>query len=408
MDPSYYSKGRKQVGLLSFLRDILIARFPFSNKFVATYLAPYTPDYIFLTHPRNWQDVLSTFPFLRALSRFLPQRVLKAVLTMAPCYIVARVNGPGVKRGYVISVVDLPADLFASRELTKRRIDSCLHFFEKICSKQAVVGLAAWWPIISNAGQLFVDCLPQHSYLKITNGHTATLASLYLSVIDLAVLLGSPLDRTTVLIVGVGKVGGALAELLSNRIKKVGLADKNKVRIASLKAQLLRMNPGLAVEGVLIGDRVGETVLLQQLQNYDIAVCTASNTELLVSSDEKLRNCLILDDSRPEAFPRFFSFDRRVAVLEGGLMNVPGVKLDSDFGFGSDSNLFGCLSEAIILSLDEKKILSPSIGELDKDNFFRLLEFCKISGIHRGDFKSGQTTIADADISKLAKPAVDF
>jgi len=407
MESSYYSKGRKQVGLFSFLRDILIARFPFSNKLVATYLVPYQPDYIFLTHPRNWQDVLSTFPFLRGLSCFLPQRVLAAMLTMAPCYIVAYATGPSNKKGYVISVVDLPSDLFASRSLTRKRVDGCLDFFKKISSGQTIVGLAAWWPIISSAGQLFVDRLPQRSNIKITNGHTATLASLYLSVIDLATLLGTPLDRTTVLIVGAGKVGGALAELLSNRSKKIGLADKNKVRLASLRAQLLRMNPELIVEGVHIGEQAGEDFLLQQLQNYDITVCTTSNTELLVSSDAKLKNCLILDDSRPEAFPRLFSHDRRVAVLEGGLMNIPGVKLDSDFGFGTDSNIFGCLSEAIILSLDERKILSPSIGELDKDNFFKLIEFCKNSGIQRGDFKSGQTTIADADIQELAKHATD-
>jgi len=398
MNSEYYRVGRKQLGLLSCIRDIAISRFLLPKSIITKWLVPYTPDYIFLTHPRNWADVQSTFPFLRFLGTFLPKRALKFLLALAPCYMVARVSGPGPKRGFVISVVDLPDELFSSRELTKKRVEECIHFFEKICTRRAFVGLAAWWPIISNSGQLFLDQMPKNSLITVTNGHMATLASLYLTFIDIAGMSGQPVSSASALIIGVGKVGGGLAELLAPHVKKIGLVDKNKFRVAALKGQLLKIKPTLEIEGVVLSDKTGESDLGQRIATYRVAICTTSNTELIIKDTKYLHNCIIIDDSRPEAFPRFFSKEKKILVLEGGLMKIPGVTLDSDFGFGTEENIFGCLSEAIVLSLDKDGMLKPSIGTLDHEAFFKLIEFCKANGIQRGDLKCGLTKISDNDM----------
>lgn len=398
MGQGYYSQGRKQISFFLFLRDAFISKLPIPPKYVSKFLIPYSPDFIFLTHPRNEDDILATFPFLRAVRKIFPFSLVETILRFAPCYIVSHVNGPKGKKGYVISVVELPEKLFSSRELTQKLIEKCTEFFKKICLKEVYVGLAAWWPIVSNAGQMFNDYLKGNNLIKITNGHTATLASIYLSLRELSKIIGLPLERAEILIIGVGKVGGALAHLLAGQVKKIGLADKNKMRLSVLNRQLEKKDRHLIIENILIEDSYAEEIILKQLERYDISVCTTTNTNLLISQQSKLKNCIILDDSRPEAFPRVLSKDQKVVVLEGGLMKIPGVSLDSDFGFGQDENIFGCLSEAIILALDEEKQVKPNVGELDFDNLNRLIGVCKDLGIQVGDFKCAHRRIQEEEL----------
>jgi len=402
MDQSYYSHGRKQIGFFSFLRDVLISKVPVFQKFTSRVLLPYSPDFIFLTHPRNSEDIFATFPFIRLLRKFFPDNVARKILKLSPCYIVAQVKAPRGLRGYIVSAVELPNDLFASRELTNKLILSCVDFFRAICNKKAYIGLAAWWPIVSNSGQAFKNCLQKEDVIKITNGHTATLASIYLSICELTQKINLPLSNAKILIIGAGKVGGGLGALLVNKVAVLGLIDKNKIRLKILKKELEIKNKEIAIDTIALDEFTAEKTILDKLQQYHLAVCTTSNTDLLISDASQLRNCIIIDDSRPEAFPRIFSPEFKVAVLEGGLMKIPGVVMDSDFGFGQNDNIFGCLSEAIILAMATEGKVKPNIGELDVENLMHLIDFCNQNKIQPGDFKCAQRTIKDSDLASLS------
>lgn len=401
MDSEYYSKGRKQIGILQFLRDALIARLPQKLSFIAKKLLPYSPDFIFLVHPRNEKDIESTFPFIKTLRQFLPESFCRKILSLSPCYIVSRVNAPAGRRGYVISTMSLPNKLFESRELTLKISNGSLSFFRNIASKRVYVGLAAWWPIVTNSGLVFAKQLSSKDIICITSGHTATLASIYLSVLRLCEIIQVPFSELRLLIVGVGKVGGAICDLAFQKVKKLGLIDKNPIRLQSVKKNILGKGETDSIELIPVTDENSEEIIVRKLSEYDITVCTTSNVGLLVKDETKLKDCIILDDSRPEAFPRIFSSENHVAVLEGGLIKIKNVELDSDFGFGTSDNLFGCLSEAVMLSLDNEKSFKPNIGEVDYDNMFRLIDFCKRSNIQIGEFKCGQKKIEDEDLAKI-------
>ncbi len=79
-------------------------------------------------------------------------------------------------------------------------------------------------------------------------------------------------------------------------------------------------------------------------------------------------------------------------------MKIPNVKMDSDFGFGTEENVFGCLSEAIMLSIDQMRKFKPNVGEVDYKNMFNLIEFCKNSDIEAGEFKCGLKTVSAEEI----------
>lgn len=401
---AYYRKDRKKVTPLDFCRNVLIANIPERFSTITRKLVPYNPDFIFFTHARNENDIYATFPFIEVLKWFLPERLIRKILDLSPCYIVSFVDGPNGTRGYFISVTALPDHLFSSRELTAKLIQSSMAFFKKISSQKVVVGLAAWWPIVSNAGLLFEKHLKKEDNLIVTNGHTATLASLYLSVLKLSETLQIPTSQVKLLIIGVGKIGGSLAELLVKDIGKVGLADKNRVRLEIARKNLQQISPSVEVETVAIRDDNSQEMIASKVQQYDITVCTTSNTGLLITDETKLKNCIILDDSRPEAFPRIFLESQKALVLEGGLMKIPNVRADSDFGFGKEENVFGCLSEAIMLAIDRSGKLKPSLGEIDHENLDNLIGFCKASNIEVGDFKCGDKIITADQIKAVFLP----
>ena len=154
---------------------------------------------------------------------------MRRVLNLSSCYVVAKIQAPNGKRGYVISVTELPENLFARRELTIGLVKDSLAFFRKISDTKTYVGLAAWWPIVTNSGLLFQKFLKDSDNINVTSGHTATLMSLYRSILKLADITRTPLEKSKVLILGVGKIGGALAVLLSNKVGKLGLLDKNPI-----------------------------------------------------------------------------------------------------------------------------------------------------------------------------------
>ena len=401
MEESYYRRDRKPIKFISFFRDVIISLLPVKFSPLARRLLAYSPDFIFFVHPRNKEDIYATFPFIDRLQRWLPSCLVRNVLDFSSCYIVSNVRGPQGRRGYVVSVTELPENLFASRELTNRLIQRSISFFEKISDQRTYIGLAAWWPIVSNSGLLFQKWLKPESRVKITSGHTATLASLYLSTIRLCEIKKILLKESKLLLIGVGKVGGALCDLFAGKVEKLGLVDKIPLRIQGLKSNLEKRLSSVNIEAIPVNDSNFEEIILQKIEEYDVTICTTSNTGLLVKRGEKLKNCIILDDSRPEAFPRIFSKENRAIVLEGGLMKIPGVELDSDFGFGTKESVFGCLSEAIILSIEQEKELKTNIGDVDYDNFFKMIQFCKTSKIGIGDFKCASRPVSEEELSAL-------
>src|SRR3989338_9149534 len=112
-EEAYYRRDRKKVTLLAFCRNVLIAIIPEKFSAITKKLVPYSPDFIFLTHARNENDINATFPFVEILRKFLPDRLIKKILGFSPCYIVSHVDGPKSTRGYFISVTALPDQLFS-------------------------------------------------------------------------------------------------------------------------------------------------------------------------------------------------------------------------------------------------------------------------------------------------------
>lgn len=401
-------KSRNSVTLFTILRDFIINILPIERfpPWLIKRLYSFNPDIVFLTHPRDMSDIYNAAPFLKFLTKILSESLVYKIINLCPAYSVARINWRNKIHGLVVTTSVLPSELFEKREKTLLIAEKMINYIRKISFSTVYIGLAAWWPIVTNNGLAFKRFLNEDDRLKITNGHTATLVSIYLTIRKIALLANLELRKLNIMILGVGRIGAAVAKLLNGKVNKIGLGDKNTIRLKTVKNKLIHKMPLSRIENHIISETMDDEGLNSILSKYDITVCTTSNVSYIIRKERVLKNCIVIDDSRPEAFPRVVDLDLHAAVIEGGLIKIKGIEIDYDFGFGKKDNVFGCLAETFILALDKSHKLRPILGEIDFDNFRLMLKFCEKNNITEGDIMSGYRKLSYFEIKKLLNKSI--
>lgn len=393
-----YRKKWQRNGYKSFfyyLRDCIInllgvRRF---SKFLLRLFFGFTPEFIFLVHARRLEDYFIGLPFLRILNKFISkQKLLKYLPKFSPCIIgTVRTNK---SNGLIVSSFFMPEDLIRDKKKTLEEARRALRFCNKISCKNAVVGLGAWWPMVTRRG-LSLENYGKSLGLRITNGHCGTLMSIFLMIESTAKISNLGMGDMNIAILGAGKMGSAAAYALYGRVKTLTLIDVNAVNLSKLTKELRSKKKNTIVQSHLRD--INAVSLKKVLDNCHIGVCTTSNAHQIISSDDLPDEFIVIDDSRPEAISRETG-SRSKIILEGGLIKIHKVKLNYDYGFGIDENVFGCLAESFILSIDRENNLTSTLGKVDMDNFYKMIKFCKNSDIEVGDFKTQDRLIKHEEI----------
>jgi len=232
--------------------------------------------------------------------------------------------------------------------------------------------------------------------LRVTNGHCGTLASIYLTIEKVARIGKIKKEDLCIAVIGVGKMGTNVARALNNRVKKLILIDLQEPNLKKIKRSLEGPDPKTVID-VIVSDPENMSVLKEILRDCHIGVCATSSLRNLLKLRDLPNGFIAIDDSRPEALPRDPKNER--IILEGGLLKIHGATIDYDFGFGQTDNAFGCLGEAFLLALDRQHQLQPTLGDVDMENFFKVLDFCCANGVTAGDLKSSDASIEEVDIT---------
>lgn len=380
-------RARQSIGsFFQYLRDVLIYLCPFSvpDSFKVR-LLNVRPQFIFLGHPRKKEDILLAYPFFRLVRRVLPAKSFYKFVSHLPPAILSPIRTPSGIDGLFITSSWIPDLLFTNRRGASLEIRRCLKFSSKLLSKQSrYVGLGGWWPLLTKRGHA-VQNLSRQLGVQVTTGHCGTLCSLYLTLQRLANIGKVPLEDLTLCIVGVGKMGQNVVKLLDGKVKKMLLVDTNSIKVERFAAQFSSKN----YTSYEILQAPSAEKMMRMIRSSHIAIFTTSNLRRIVPDQALPDATIILDDSRPEAVARSYDERRGIVVLEGGLLKIPGIQLDYDFGFGIDSNVFGCVGETYLLASDKGRRLAPTLGEVSSDNFWQMLTSAKEFGVEEGDLKSG-------------------
>jgi len=337
--------------------------------------------------------------YFKILRKILPGWLFLWFVTRTPVYVVGRMKTEQGLNGLLVTNAILPAYLIKKKRQTFINIRQILRFIEKIAKDKCCIGLGAWWPIVSKRGALFQKYAAKNIKWSITNGHCGTLISIYLSVLKIINLWEEGPHTIKVAIIGAGKMGTACAKVLLGTVGKIVLIDKNAKKLDLIQTGLAEIK---SITDVVTFCADNTHNVQQKLQEYDIVVCTTSNIAPVLTNLQLPDNIIVIDDSRPEAFHRTHGETKSI-VLEGGLMKIKGFSINYDFGFGQDDNVFGCLAEVFLLTLDRGRSFKPTLGDVQFDNFKRMIKFCSDNGVTVGDFKSGDVRVGDDAIKAVRK-----
>lgn len=382
--------------LLGYIRDGIVLVLPIKRlpAFLIRILYGVDAQFAFFVHPRAYQDVFISAPFLKVLKfLFRRERAFQFVSTTAPFVLNSVRTRQGVD-GLVLAQLTVPELLFEKRNETLEKLEKALRLVSKISRPNTVVGLGGWFPMIVRRGVSLQDSSDALG-LKVTNGHCGTLASIYMMVERIAKVARLNLEDLTVAIIGVGKMGSNVAKALNEKVRKLVLIEVNEGSLKKVVEQLKSEGSKTVIESVLSKED-DRAAIRQALKQSHIGVCATSTFRNLLRLRDMPDGFIAIDDSRPEALPR--DPKKEKIILEGGLLKVKGAMIDYDYGFGQDDNVFGCLGEAFLLALDGGRTLEPTVGEVEMDNFFRVLKFCKANDIREGDFKTSDASVSDSDI----------
>ncbi len=381
--------------LLRYIRDNIVINLPVRRlpRFLIRILYGIDAKFAFLVHPRGYQDAFISLPFFKPLKFFLRRQVAYDFLSHTSPFILNRVRTPHGVQGIVIGQLTVPEIMFNKRKETLKQLERMIQFVGKVCAPHAVVGLGGWFPMVSRRGSS-LEHLAKQLDLTITNGHCGTLASIYMTVEKITALASINFADLQLAVIGVGKMGTNVARAFNGKVKKITLIDINEANLVKTKQLLEAAKLKTEIELHFSGQ--SDASMKDILSRHHVGVCATSTFRNLLKLKDMPLGFIAIDDSRPEALPRDPRKER--IVLEGGLLKIAGAEIDYDYGFGAGDNVFGCLGEAFLVALDGQKQVKATVGDVDLDNFFRLLKLCHESGVTEGDLKSSNDTITKDDI----------
>ncbi|HBR15760.1 MAG TPA: hypothetical protein DD723_09540 [Candidatus Omnitrophica bacterium] len=409
-----FYKGNKEkvswlTSILSFIRDCIIFILPFKHlpRIFVRILYGVNPDFIFFVHARRREDIYIALPFLVPIRKLLGRNQFSRFLHCLPPFVLDRIEVIQDNihvEGMVVTSIYLPETLLQNNKKSLEESVRGLTFIAKICSKNTVVGLGGLWPMVTRRGLALTKYGKQRD-LTLTNGHCGTLVSLYLTIEKLANISRISLNDMKIVILGAGKMGTNLARALYGKVATITLVDINEKRLNAVEEKLKTIASETDIQKFNNRDDIGGITKI--LENNHVAVSTTSNLTRILRPTQIPPNTIIIDDSRPEGIPRDISKHGAVA-LEGGLLQIHGIKQHYDFGFGIDENVFGCLAESFMLAADNGLNILPTLGDVDFVNFHKMLSRLKELGVNVGDFKSCDEYIPDEQLIKMLQSKSDL
>jgi predicted amino acid dehydrogenase len=246
--------------------------------------------------------------------------------------------------------------------------------------------------MVSKKGELFKSIFSNDNGFRVTTGHTATVYSLVSTAMQLVDKSEIERSKINIAILGCGNIGSHCAEFLLELGVQVTLIDVNQKKLRLLRKEFLHHVSKNRVHTALFTPKRIKRVL----DSCHMGICATSNVGSIINLTQIPKHFIFIDDSRPEAIPRFTLEDKRY-TLEGGLLSVHGLHSQFNFGFGNDHNTLGCLSESYLLAWDslDTQVVHETVGRIDPKNYSLFSSFCELKGIKPGDYKMGDLVIPE-------------
>lgn len=375
--------------ILHTFRDLIIRFLP--KQITGLIIEP--AEFVFLVHPRNLDDVARKYPFVKFLPDYLIRVCVKHLWPVIVSSIIGLESKEGKKvLGYVISCPMLADQMMGNRPLALKRIMQAVRLAEKTGAK--IVGLGALTASLTKGG---ID-LADKVNIRITSGYAYTAAVVTDHVLRAAEALDINLSNALVAVVGAaGSVGYNSTKLLAKKgVNNLLIVDllRREDKVNQLIHELKNMNPNISLK---YSDKIHD------IQQAEIIVTATNAPETIIHSPDLKSGAVIVDDAQPSDIDdEVFRIRNDILILEGGVVNTPGIETHLNLGLANKDDNFSCLAEVLVIS-SGGYIISYMPEEIDGNLVDKIKEGAEKLKFRIGDFQNAYKVYTPQDIAYIRK-----
>jgi len=299
--------------------------------------------FAFIIHPiQIKKDVKRKFPFLGTV---LPEPVINYASRYFPPLYISEITGIQSKdtgketRGWFLACPYTPPTMMSLPVKTVyNKIIQTGRKAEGLGAK--MLGLGAFTSVVGDAGVTIADALD----IPVTTGDSYTVAIAVEALYEASRHMHIDITQATVAVVGAtGAIGKACAQLLSLDVGRLIVVGR-------------REDATQAVREICSGNyaEVTASTHMKDIYEADMVLTVTSAIDAVIEPEHLKPGAVVLDVARPRDVSVRVGRERNdVLVIEGGMVEVPGLNPNFNFDFGfPERKVFACMAETIALSLD--------------------------------------------------------
>lgn len=299
-------------------------------------------EFAFIVHSRDRSDLPRRFPFLKCI----PNSIFDFITKNLPPFIVSNItglvksNGDQVT-GMLIGVPMTARQLLEDRKLALKRIISAIKLAKSKGAKY--IGLGAMTSSLTSGGN---DIISNIDEIFVTTGRTYTIKNITDYIFRFEKDFN--FDRNSVCVGIVGAAGGigygVSLMLAKNNYKNFVLVDLER-KLTALKEKIRDL------ENNANDLKIEITHLVSSVAKCNIIVAATSAPEVIIQSADVSSGTVIINDAQPsDISPEIIKNRKDVLVVEGGVLNAPGMNCHFNMGLSRKDDIFSCLAETLILA----------------------------------------------------------
>lgn len=257
------------------------------------------------------------------------------------------------------------------------------------------LGVVALGGFTSIASERYGEEFHKLVNVPVTTGNTLTAALAVEGVLKAARLRGLDLSKANVTVIGgSGDIGGACARVFAGKVREITITSRNVENLERMKKILRSCGPA-KFSGKHDND--------EAVRNADIVIAAASASRSIVDMASFKPGAIICDIGYPKNISYADTDRKDILIFAGGLCSLPqDFNAGFDIGLPSSKILYGCFSEAIVLSLEERyENFSWGKGNITQEKMAEILAMARKHGFELAPFFWGHRQVNDEEIRRI-------
>jgi fatty aldehyde-generating acyl-ACP reductase len=296
-------------------------------------------------------------------------------------------------RGWFVACPLTPARMLELPENTVyRKIVQTGRLAERLGAR--ILGLGAFTSVVGDAGKT----ISRHLSIPVTTGDSYTIAVAVQAAREAARLMRVPLAGATAVVVGAtGAVGAAAAELIAREVPELWLVGRRAAALEAVRERIMSRTPA----------RVRVATDMAPLAQADLILTVTSALDTVIEPEHLRPGAVVCDVARPRDVSARVAAERDdVLVIDGGMVQAPGVNVQFNFDFGFPSGLvYACMAETMVLAM-EGRYESFTLGRhITVEQVKEMEAMADKHGFRLAGFRSFERAVTSEQIERVAARA---